>query len=224
MAQEIKSYSSVPKADQSQIDFILLDSSGSMESKWWDSLNAIDVYVKTLKTQNIKSQVMLTVFSGPLEFSLERDCQIEDWKDFTTDPIGGFWMGTALYDAINTMARTLRDLNPPRCAITIVTDGEENASQITNHTQAKAMLDWCRAKGWQVTFIGCEFNNAKQAGLLGSNPAAAIGVSQMYLSDAAQELAKKRARYAVSGEQMHFTEEERQQFGGYLSAPEPEVK
>lgn len=224
MAQDIKSYASVPQGGQSQVDFILLDSSGSMESKWWDSLTAIDVYVKTLREQNVNSQMMLTVFSESTELSLERDCPISDWRDFMTDPVGGFWGSTALYDAINAMGRTMRDLNPPRAAITIVTDGEENASQWTNHTQAKAILDWARAKGWQVTFIGAEFNNAKQAELLGSNPAAAIGVSQQYLTDAAKELARKRARYAIDGAPMHFTDEERQQFGGYLSAPESEVK
>ena len=219
-SQQLKSYAALPTSGQSQIDFILLDSSGSMESKWWDSLAAIDIYVRTLREQNINSQMMLTVFSGPTDLSLERDCPIADWRDFVTEPIGGFWMGTALYDAINTMGRSLRDLNPPRCAITIVTDGEENASQYTDHTQATAILNWARAKGWQVTFIGCDFNNAKQAALLGSNAAAAIGVSQRYLSDAAKELAHKRARYALTGDPMHFTDEERQQFGGYLSAPE----
>jgi len=215
----IKSFASVPSGHE-QVDFILLDSSGSMEDKWWDTLAALDTYVKTLRTQGIKTRMMLTTFSGPEELSLERDCHIDDWKDFISDPVGGFWGGTALYDAINAMGRTMRDLNPVKAAITIATDGDTFDDKWTNHTQAKAILDWARAKGWQVTFIGCEFDNSRVAKLLGANPAAAIGVSQRYLSSAAEELAKKRAKYALSGEDMHFTDEERQQFGGYLAAPE----
>jgi hypothetical protein len=36
------------------------------------------------------------------------------------------------------------------------------------------------------------------------------------LKDAAQELANKRSRHASSGAPMHWNEEERHQFGGYL--------
>ena len=147
------------------------------------------------------------------------DVPIEDWEPlYNFDMVSCVgWSSTPLYDAIHTMGRRLKDLDPPRCSIVIVTDGHENASRYTDLNQAKAILDWCRAKGWQVTFIGANFNNRQQADLLGSNPASAIGVERRHLVDATKALAEKRKRYGLYGENMHYTEEERQQFGGYLT-------
>jgi hypothetical protein len=117
------------------------------------------------------------------------------------------------------MATKLRDLDPPRASIVIVTDGDENASKFTSSDQAKALLDWMRAKGWQITFIGADFNNRRQAHTLGANEHTSIGVQQKRLSDATAALAAKRARYGLYGEAMHYTDAEKQTFGGYLNGP-----
>jgi hypothetical protein len=44
-------------------------------------------------------------------------------------------------------------------------------------------------------------------------------VERKHLASAAANLAKKRARYGLYGEDMHWTDEEKQQFGGYLNPP-----
>lgn len=199
-----------------QLDFILLDGSGSMANKWWDMLKAIDAYVQTLKWDNIESQLRLDVFDSHDIALTMRDCPIADWKTFAEDPIGAHFGSTPLYDAIVMMGKTLRDLNPPRCAITIVTDGEEAGSRFADITQARAILDWCRAHGWQVTFIGCDFANDRQAKALGANETNSIGVQKALLEDAARAYAKKRASYAKTGQDINFTGDEKQQFGGYL--------
>jgi hypothetical protein len=168
---------------------------------------------------NIRSQVVVQVFdSTDLEY-IARDVAIEAWTPLRQEPIGAHWGSTPLYDAINVMAQRLRTLDPPRASIVIVTDGEECASRFTDLTQAKAFLDWMRAKGWQVTFIGANFNNEEQARALGANEHTAIGVSQKRLADATAALAKKRARYGLYGESMHYTDDEKQKFGGFLAAP-----
>lgn len=208
-----------PAAGRSQIDFVLLDGSGSMSPKWMDSLIAIQSYVDVLKEQNINSSLLVQVFDTfDLEY-IARDCAIADWKDCAREPFGHHGGSTPLYDAINLMGRRLRDLDPPRCSIVIVTDGHENASRFTTHAQAKAVLDWCRAKGWQITFIGAEFDNASQAKLLGATKGSMIGVSKANLKAATQALGMKRARYGLYGEAMHYTDGEQQQFGGYLAGP-----
>jgi len=211
----------------SQHDYILLDGSGSMLPKWWPSLAAIDVYVDSLKIAHVNTQIILSVFSSDDDrrflLNEERCLPIHDWTPLCTVGVGAPFGGTPLYDAINAMGRRLRDIDPPRAAATIVTDGEEFASK-TSLQDAKRILDWMRAKGWQVTFIGCDFDNRKTASLLGGNPASAIGVQKALLSDAAKNLAAKRARYALYGEQMHFTEGEQTQFGGLLTASPPSSK
>lgn len=215
----------------SQLDFILVDGSSSMQSRWWDSLDAIDSYVLGLQLSGVNSRLLISTFTteraetgqSQLSFLTQRD---EDVRDFTTmkdSPIGSTFGMTPLYDAINTMGRMMRDASPPRAAITIITDGEENGSQTTEH-QARAILDWCRARGWSVTFIGCDFENSKLARKLGAKAPEFIGTSAARLTDAMSGLAKKRANYGLYGTPMHFTDDEKQKFGGYLPSPESNGK
>lgn len=205
-----------------QLDYILLDGSGSMSGlKWHDTCRAIDAFVETLKAENIASRIYLHVFSDGRDLDLVAfDGPIAEWQ-----PIAGRLNlpagGTPLYDAVGIMARRMRDLDPAAGAIIIATDGQESGSQLTDLAQAKSYLDWCRAKGWPVTFIGADFSNTEQARMLGADEASAIGVAQARLSDATRNLAKKRARHARSGDDIGFTDDEKEQFGGYLNAPEP---
>jgi hypothetical protein len=220
MSNKVQTYSSVPQKMESQLDYIVLDGSGSMFMKWQETLQAIDAYVDTLYGSKIATHIKLVQFSSPQIEQLERDGSITDWWPTaggmeSLSMLGG---GTQLYDAINRMGLRLRELDPPKCAITIATDGEDRDSKVSVD-QARAVLDWCRAKGWQVTFIGCDFNNEKQGRALGASPQNTIGVQKKLLSEAARSLGRKRARYAVTGDDINFTEDERQQFGGYLAAP-----
>jgi hypothetical protein len=104
---------------------------------------------------------------------------------------------------------------PLKASLIIITDGDENASKTTGE-QAKALLDWCRAMGWQVTFLGCDFENSAQAKLLGANDSNAIGVSAKRLTDATSLLAEKRARYSQYGTDMDMTKDEKTELGGLL--------
>ena len=217
----ISAYSSPPAKSTSQHDYILLDRSSSMADKWWETLQAIEAYVSTTRSENVRSHITLSSFScpfgGTINSYVERNQPIADWTRLeSVSPPEGM---TPLYDAIQQMGIHLRDLDPPRASILIVTDGEENGSRFTTLDQAKAILDWCRTKGWQVTFIGADFSNAKQGSLLGADKGSAIGVQKRLMSDAARSLGKKRARYGLYGEPMHFSDTEAQQFGGYLNAP-----
>ena len=211
-------YAQLPDSKRTERDYILLDGSASMTSQWWTMMDAIETYVEGLKGNKVTTWLTLNVFSGPNDLEMiQRDCTLADWVSLIQDPAASTWGDTPLYDAINLMARRLRDEDPLRCSITICTDGEENGSDHTDAAQAKAILDWCRAKGWQVTFIGCDFDNTDLATKLGAHPSQFIGVSKALLKDAAEELAKKRARHANGGAPMHWSEEEKSQFGGYLT-------
>lgn len=206
----------LPAEHRAQRDFILLDGSGSMINKWHPMMDAIEAYVDTLARNGTQSFLTLSVFSTDALGIDHCSVDIADWESLHENPAQSTWGGTPLYDAINHMARRLKDEDPIRCSITIVTDGRDNESQ-TSVVQARAIIEWLRAKGWSVTFIGCDWNNSRLAAQLGLPEAAAIGVSQARLTDAARNLATKRTRYAATGAPMHWTDEEKEQFGGYLS-------
>lgn len=204
-----------------QLDYFLLDGSGSMYDKWAPMLGAMDGFMEVLKSKNIHSHGVVQVFSSYNLSRIERDCTIADWTPFSREFISCPGGMTPLFDAINIMARSLRDLDPPNASIVIGTDGDESGrsggSQHTNVDQARALLDWCRAKGWQVTFWGCDFDNAKQAQLLGANAQNSIGVRSQRLLESAKALAEKRARHIQSGDDINFSDDEKEKFGGYLT-------
>ena len=198
-----------------QLDYILVDGSSSMMDKWWDSIGALDSFLSVLKSQNVGSQVILHTFDSRDLECIQRDCLLADVGPLTD--VGAHWGMTPLYDAINLMVRRLAALDPPKCSIVIVTDGDDTSSKTTDVTQARALLDWCRAKGWQVTFIGADFNNMRQAAALGANESNSIGVQKAKLLEAGKTLGEKRLNHARNDDEINFTEDERKNFGGYLT-------
>lgn len=203
-----------------QLDYILLDGSGSMSDKWWDTLAGIQAFCKVLTAENVHSHAILHVFdSMDMEF-LQRDDLLCNWAPLNgSQAISYHGGGTPLNDAVNIMCRRLADLDPPRASIVIVTDGGENGSKATTTEQACNLLDWCRAKGWQVTFLGADFSNYNQAKKLGANEKNTVGVAKARLADAGKRLGEKRLNNIRSGKDMDFSREEQEDFGGYLAGP-----
>jgi hypothetical protein len=198
-----------------QLDYILLDGSSSMSHLWWDTMGALENYVNVLKSQNVNSHGIIQVFDSVDLDYVPRDSTLDTWGPFTDIGYNGGM--TPLYDAINLKCRKLRDLDPPKASIVIVTDGDENGSNHTSADQARALLDWCRAKGWQVTFLGADFNNSKQAKLLGADETNTIGVRKAKLLEAGKSLGDKRLKHALYGDDINFSEDERKNFGGFLT-------
>lgn len=202
-----------------QLDYFLVDGSGSMIDKWWEFLATLDQFRETFVSQGCSSHGIVTVFDSNMLEDTQRDCPIGDWPKFVDAPLAAHWGSTPLYDAINLMGRALAEIQPQRARIVIVTDGGENGSRYTTDQEARAILDWCRAQGWQVTFIGCDFNNSTQAKLLGADDSNSLGVSKAKLQEAGKLLGHKAAKHARGGDDIGFTDDEKQTFGGYLAAP-----
>jgi len=200
------------------VDYILLDSSGSMYDKWHETLAALDNYIAVLKKANINSRGVLHSFSSRNMHNIVRDMPLHAWQPLGWN-IPGPGGSTPLYDAINLMAREIAAMAPPPSNIIIVTDGLEAGSHHTTLDQAKAMLNYLRFQGHQVIFFGCDFNNSAQARALGVNESNCVGVQKALLLEAAGSLANKRVNHARQGTDISFTDDEKSQFGGYLAAP-----
>jgi hypothetical protein len=199
-----------------QLDYILLDGSGSMMAKWWDTMAAIDSFVGGLKAANLNDQVILSTFCSINMNCVQRNSLLKDFEPLVQSPVGAYFGGTPLYDAIALTGRQLRELNPNRAHVLIATDGQEADSCHTDDVKAKSIIRWMRSKGWAVTFIGSGFDNSEAGRALGLDEESCIGVSPKLLEAAASALAEKRKRHYHTGEPMHWSAEERTQFGGYL--------
>lgn len=195
--------------------YFLVDGSSSMSDKWSDLMGAMEGFNDVMKTRNIHSHGIVSVFGGSTLSDIQRDGLIRDWEKFRYLRMPGG--GTPLYDAINHMARWFRDTMPASASIVIGTDGGANGVQATDETQARAMLDWCRAMGWQVTFLGFDFNNSRMAALLGADETNMLSVQKKLLRSAGEKLGEKTAQHAQQGTEINFTKDEQSTFGGYLT-------
>lgn len=215
----------IPLQEQNQsllateLDYFLIDGSGSMIAQWDETLACVEMYKSKLLLANMANHGIMHVFDSPNLELIQRDETLDRWPHTdrsTVDIPGG---GTPLYDAINLAVRRLASLAPERCTFVIVTDGDASRGQQTTLTEAKTLLDWCRAQGWQVIFLGADFDNIKDAVALGAREQEFIGVQRARLAEAGETLADKRIQFSRTGKDIGFDGDEKQKFGGYLAGP-----
>jgi Mg-chelatase subunit ChlD len=194
-----------------QHDFILLDRSGSMASQWSEAINSVNAYVKKLAEEKVDTGVTLAVFDGQdgLDFQIVRDRIIPTtWKSPSVEDTPPRGM-TPLNDAIGRIVALANAGNYDKVAIIIMTDGHENASREYSVERAKKLLDECRAKNWQVIFLGANFDNATQAKSYGTLLGATLQSSTRNLAQSMTATATSRAAYGATGEAMNFTDEQK---------------
>jgi hypothetical protein len=205
------------KEPKMQHDFILLDRSGSMSSLWDEALSSINSYVKKLADDKVDTGVTLATFDGDggvLKFDIIRDRIIPStWNPVSSTDATPRSM-TPLSDATGKIVSLAEAGNYDKVAIIIMTDGHENASKELTVEQAKAALDRCRAKNWQVIFLGANFDNAQQASAYGNAAFATTSVAKGNLRAATASMAASRTSYAATGAAMGFSEEEKRRLAG----------
>jgi hypothetical protein len=198
-----------------QHDFILLDRSGSMSSLWTEALSSINAYVRKLAEDNVDTGVTVATFdtntTGNLGFDIIRDRITPRTFRWVSPEDATPRGGTPLNDAVARIVSLAKAGNYDKVAIIIMTDGHENSSRECTVQQAKALLDECRAKGWQVIFLGANFDNAAQSAGYGNAVRATVSMNSGTMSAHTHTLASKRGLYGNTGQSMTFTEEEKAQ-------------
>lgn len=196
-----------------QHDFILLDRSGSMGSMWVEAISSINAYVAKLAADNVNTGVTLALFDkngSNMSFDILRDrITPQTWKpvEVTESMPRGF---TPLNDATFKIIDLADKGGYDKVAIIIMTDGLENASVEYKTDQIKKLLDERRAKGWQVIFLGANFDNAQQASSYGAAGGQTVNSARGNMRWIMSAMASKRGLYGSSAStDMNFTEEEK---------------
>lgn len=188
--------------------FILLDRSSSMTDKWSEALPSIDAYVlgfEGLKPETFVSLALFDYSDGKVQFDVVRDrVSAEDWRSqapITQKPRGS----TPLLDAIGRLVALAEKTEPDKAVIVILTDGQENCSQLLSRIDAKAVLDRCRAKGWQVIFLGAAFDSFGDATSLGNAAGQTIAVSSGSFRESMSRLSGSSQSYGATGQSINFS-------------------
>jgi von Willebrand factor type A domain len=190
-----------------QRDYILLDQSTSMCVQWEEALEAVNTYVRTLRSNKVDTRIMLAAFNHEYQIV---------WHDFAPSvcaPLtskdvdaGG---GTALYDAIGKIVLRAKTDNPEKATIVIVSDGGDGESCELTAGHAAGLIAQCRARGWQIILIGMGFDNTDMAQQFGLAPTEFIATGKESMPALMGKVAEKRTAYGQTGQRIGFTDAEK---------------
>jgi uncharacterized protein with von Willebrand factor type A (vWA) domain len=150
--------------------FVALDRSGSMGGeKWTNAVDSLNEYVKGLQKEKINGDITIIAFDsdgmygGASSVRLVPLAEAADIAYFeridssALHPAGG----TPLYDAAGHVINLALEKNSKRTVIVILTDGEENTSKEYTQAKIKEKVAEVTKKGWEVIFLGANFDAAK---------------------------------------------------------------
>ena len=207
--------------------YILLDRSGSMQSLWVEALSSVNAFAKELANKTggpaVDSHISLAVFDSQetLQFDvLRRKQPALHWENVTDKEASPRGM-TPLLDAMVRIISLAEGDNPDKAVIVVMTDGQENASREVTRDGVKAALDRVKAKGWEVVFLGANFDNIADASSVGVGGDKQMAMSVGTMNESMSRLARKSRAYAQSAPgaaPIAFDEEDR------IAAKEANVK
>ncbi len=199
--------------------YILLDRSGSMQSLWVEALSSVNAFAKELANKTdgpaVDSHVTLAVFDSQegLKFDvLRRKQPALHWETVTDKEASPRGM-TPLLDAMVRIIALAEADNPDKAVIVVMTDGEENASQEVKREGVKVALDRAKARGWEVVFLGANFDNISDASSVGVQYGQQMAMSVGTMDRSLASLARKSRAYAAAAPgaaPIEFNEQDRE--------------
>lgn len=210
--------------------YILLDRSGSMQSRWKTSIDSVNEYVNVLKESNIEGKINFIAFDlnsniyvrtiqwptttphgiEPI-FSTEnsvievvrKNTDIKTWAPLTgyeVTPRGS----TPLFDAVLETKKLIESDTSDKGILIIMTDGAENASSNSKASAANA-VKYVEGRGWEVVFLGANFDVTADATSMTLDSAKFATFSDANAVRTMNLTAMKSAAYATTGVSMAYT-------------------
>ncbi len=158
-------------------NLIILDESGSMESIKTTIIQGFNEIVQTIKgiEQQFPEQVHYITFVSfnglgqKLHHFIDKASKLKQIDNNSYKPDAS----TPLYDAmgfsINKLKQSLRKQSDYNVLVTVLTDGEENASKEFSGNDIKKLVEELKQNRWTFTYIGADHDVQKIAFSLSIN-------------------------------------------------------
>lgn len=196
--------------------YILLDRSGSMQSLWTEALSSVNAYAKELGNKKdgdaVDSHITLAAFDSQdgLRFDVLRRKQPALHWEVVTDKDASPRGMTPLFDALGRIISLAETDAPERAVIVVMTDGQENASREVSASEAKAALKRIGDKGWDVVFLGANFDNIGDAASVGVGHGQQMAMAPAAMEASMARLAKQSKAYFARAKRHAFEAEDRE--------------
>lgn len=194
---------------------VILDRSGSMASCHEETERGLNSFIAEQKTIPGDVNFSLYTFNGTVSRQCYRE-PIRNTKKFSFEPTGG----TALYDAIgqaideigNSLNNEPEGNRPSMVTVMILTDGEENSSNIYNRQQIKEMIERQQnVYSWNFTFFGANQDAVLKGTELGVSKMSAVTYCTGKVEDVLRTYSDKMSgcRIAGSSAGLNYTDTEK---------------
>jgi Mg-chelatase subunit ChlD len=117
---------------------------------------------------------------------------------------------TPLLDALIRIIALADADKPDKAVIVVMTDGQENASKEVTREGVKAALERVKAKGWEVVFLGANFDNIADASSVGVGGAKQMAMSAGTMNETMVRMARKSRAYAAQSAPIEFDAADRE--------------
>jgi len=143
---------------------IILDKSGSMSSIARQAIDGVNETIGSIKSAQEKDPeqehtVTLVAFCGCEMRVVYRNQPVAEVRPLSKADYRPC-CSTPLYDAIGHTITRVHEVKAQTenavAAVTIITDGYENASREFSHKAIKALIDAYKAEGWLFSYIGAD--------------------------------------------------------------------
>lgn len=165
-------------------NLIILDESGSMELIKCEAISGFNETVQTIVSaqkahplqQHFVSLVTFNTDAVRLVYDKVAVMEVPMIDEQTYRPC----CGTPLYDAMGAAILSLQRTvsADDTVLVTVITDGEENASREFKGEQIKRLVEQKRAEGWVFTYIGTNQDVSRVAQTLSINNSIAFSYSE----------------------------------------------
>lgn len=182
-----------------------------MSSIWGEVVPSVNKYVKDLDAGKNAPHVTLATFDtngGKFDFHLaRRNVKPADWGNALGDinPRGM----TPLYDALGAITELAFADDKKRAVLVVMTDGGENDSKTVSQAQSTALVEKCKARGWEVIFMGANFNAIQQSAQVNVQYSKTLNVAPGFFASGMNTMSGQTVAYATRGVAMEFSDNDR---------------